>query len=341
VLSFWSTSEALAVRRREFITLIGGTAAAWPLEARAQPAERMQRVGVLVGLAEHDPDTKARLAGFRHEMERLGWSEGRNFRIDYRFAAAGDANALAKELIALQPDVILAQATPVVATLQRQTRTIPIVFVHVSDPVGAGFVASLAQPSGNLTGTQLFEASITGKWLALLKEIAPRLVRVAIVINPKTGPAYDYFLGEAQVAARALAIEVLLTPIGTSPADIERAIAAFATHPNGGLVFPPDSNTTTHRDILIALAARHGLPAIYSDRLFVTAGGLICYSTNRIDQYRLAAFYVDRILRGAKPSDLPVQTPTKYETIINLNTAKALGLSVPPSLLVAADEVIE
>ncbi len=329
------------LRRREFFTVLRGGAVAWPLAAWAQSAERMRRVGVLIGLAEHDPDTKARLAGFRHEMERLGWSEGRNFQIDYRFAGPGGADALAKELIALQPDVILAQATPVVATLQRQTRTVPIVFVHVTDPVGAGFVASLAQPGGNLTGTQLFEASITGKWLAMLKEIAPGLARVAIVLNPRTGPPYDYFLGEARAAAASLAIELVLAPIGNTAADIERLIEEFASVPNGGLVFPPDSNTTIHRDRLIALAARHRLPAVYSDRLFVKAGGLICYSTDRVDQFRLAASYVDRILRGAKPADLPVQVPTKFETVINLKTARTLGLSVPPGLLVAADEVIE
>jgi ABC-type uncharacterized transport system substrate-binding protein len=328
-------------KRREVITLLGGAAAAWPLAARAQQGGGMRRIGVLMSLAEDDPDTKARLAGFLREIERLGWSQGRNLRIDYRFASGGAPQRLAKELIALQPDVILAQATPVVAALQQETRAIPIVFVHVTDPVGAGFVASLALPGGNLTGTQLFEASITGKWLAMLKEIAPRLARAAIVINPRTGPPYDYFLREAQKAASSLAIEVVLTVIGNTTAHIERPIEAFAAVPNGGLVFPPDSNTTVHRDRLIALAARHRLPAVYTDRLFVKAGGLICYSTDRVDQFRLAASYVDRILRGAKPADLPVQVPTKYETVINLKTARALGLTVPSGLLVSADEVIE
>jgi putative ABC transport system substrate-binding protein len=229
----------------------------------------------------------------------------------------------------------------VVAALQQETRTIPIVFVHVTDPVGEGFVLSLARPGGNLTGTQLFEASITGKWLIMLKEIAPHLTRAAIVLNPRTGPSHDYFLAEAKPAAATLAMQVLLTAIGSTADEIEGAIADFAKLPNGGLVFPPDSNTTAHRDLLITLAARYHLPAVYSDGTFVRAGGLICYSTDRVAQFRLAASYVDRILRGAKPGDLPVQVPTKYETVLNLKAAKALGLTVPPSLLVAADVVIE
>ena len=248
---------------------------------------------------------------------------------------------LAKELVALQPDVILAQTTPVVVALQRETRTIPIVFVGIADPVSSGFVNNLARPDGNTTGLMLFEAGISGKWLAMLKEIAPGLVRAALVVNPKTAPYYETYLRAAQAVAPSLGIEVVFSPLENSAADIERAIEVFARMPNGGLLLPPDSSTVVHRDVIIALAARHKLPAVYPDRLFVAAGGLMCYSTNRADQFRQAASYVDRILRGGKPAELPVQVPTKYETVINLRTAKALGLTVPPGLLVAADEVIE
>jgi putative tryptophan/tyrosine transport system substrate-binding protein len=330
------------MRRREFIQTVGGAAAAWPLPAHAQQGERVRRVGVLMALPEDDPDTKARLAGLRQGLEALGWSEGRNVRIDYRFAPAGvRAQVLAKELVALQPDVIVGNASLVTGALQRETHTIPIVFTGVADPIGSGFVTNLARPSGNITGFLLFEASITGKWLAMLKGIAPALSRAALVINPKTAVYYEYFLRAAQASASSLAIELVFAPIENTAAEIERTVEAFAQAPNGGLLLPPDTNTIIHRDFIIALAARHRLPAVYSDRLFVEAGGLMCYSINRADQFRAAASYVDRILRGAKPADLPVQVPTKYETVINLKTAKALGLSVPPSLLVAADEVIE
>jgi ABC-type uncharacterized transport system substrate-binding protein len=327
--------------RRQFITILGGAAVAWPLAARAQTVQ-VRHIGVLVGVAEDDPDTKARLAAFRQGLDRLGWSEGGNVRINYRFAPAGArAPALAKELVALQPDVILAQTTPVVVALQRETRTIPIVFVGVADPAGSGLVNGLARPDGNITGFMLFEPSITGKWLAMLKEIEPRLVRAALVINPKTAPYYELYLRAAQAAASSLAIEIVFAPIENAPAGIERDIEVLARTPNGGLVLPPDSFTVVHRDLIIALAARHKLPAIYPDRLFVAAGGLMCYSTNRADQFRQAAYYIDRILRGAKIAELPVQVPTKYETVINLKTAKAFGFTVPPGLLVAADEVIE
>jgi putative ABC transport system substrate-binding protein len=329
------------MRRREVMTLLGGTAATWPLIARAQQPERMRRIGVLTILAEDDPQTNARLTGFRQGLERRGWSEGRNIHIDYRFAASrpNQYEPLVKELIALQPDVILAQSTPVVATLQRQNRAIPIVFVTVSDPIGSGFIASLARPGGNLTGVQLYEESITGKWLAMLKEIAPRLARAALIANPKT-TAYDYFLRSAKAIAPSLAIEFVPSHVETV-ADIERVIESFARVPDGGLVLPPDSTNTLHRDIIIALAARHHLPAVYSERFWVVAGGLMSYGTDQVDSFRLAASYVDRILRGDKPADLPVQAPTKFETAVNLKTAKALGITVPPGLLVAADEVIE
>jgi putative ABC transport system substrate-binding protein len=330
------------MKRREFITLLGGAAVAWPLTARAQQPDRMRRIGVLMGLAEDDPDTKARLAGLRQGLERLGWSEGRNVRVDYRFAPAGtQAQVLAKELVALQPDVVLSNASPATSVLQQQTRSIPIVFTGVADPIGSGFVASLAQPGGNITGFLLFEASIAGKWLAMLRDIAPNLARADLVINPKTAVYYNFYLPAARAAASSLGIELVLAPIESAPANIERSFEAFARAPNGGLILLPDTNTNLHRDLIIRLAAQHRLPAVYTDRLFVVAGGLMCYGIDRAEQFRTAASYVDRILRGAKAADLPVQVPTKYETVINLKTAKALGLTVPPALLVAADEVIE
>jgi ABC-type uncharacterized transport system substrate-binding protein len=327
------------MRRREFITLLGGAAASWPLAAWAQQGERMRRIGVLWSLAEDDPESKARLAAFRQGLEQLGWSEGRNVRIDIRFAGgrAEPIQSLAKELVAMQPDVIVGQGTPIAAALQRETRTIPIVFVAVGDPLGGGLVASLARPGGNLTGLLLFETSISGKWLTMLKEIAPRLERVAFLFNPKISV---YWVQVVQAIAPSLAIELVPTAVGNAT-DIERAIESFALIPNGGLLLPPDSTTIVHRDLIIALAARHGLPAVYSDRTFVVAGGLMSYGIERIDHHRQAASYVDRILRGANPADLPVQAPTKYETVLNLRTAKALGLTVPSGLLVAADEVIE
>ena len=331
------------MKRREFIMLLGGAAAAWPLAARAQQPDRMRRIGVLVGLAEDDPQIKARLAGFRQGLEKRGWSEGRNVSIDTCFAPGSSADrvqVLARELIALQPDVILAQTTPIVAALQRETRTIPIVFTGIADPIGSGFVASLPRPSGNITGLMLFEASVTGKWLAMLKEIAPRLERVALVINPKTAPSYNYYLRAAESLPPSLGIELVPSPV-ENVSDIERTIEAFARTPNGGLLLLPDSYSTVHRDLVIALAAQYSLPAVYWERLFVAAGGLMSYGVEFVDMSRQAASYVDRILRGDKPADLPVQAATKFETTVNLKTAKALGLTVPPGLLVAADEVIE
>jgi ABC-type uncharacterized transport system substrate-binding protein len=330
------------LRRREFITLIGGAAAAWPLAARAQQPDRMRRIGVLMGFAEDDPEVKARLAGFQQGLERRGWSEGRNIRIDFRYAPAGaQVQVLAKELVALQPDVIVAQTTPIVAALKQESRTMPIVMVGIADPIGSGFIASLDRPGGNITGLMLFEASVTGKWLAMLKEIAPRLARAAFVVNPKTAPYYDYYLRAAEAAASSLAIELVLSPIEDATPDIERAIESFARGPNGGLVVPPGSTTNLYSDLIIALAARHRLPAVYSASFFVVAGGLMSYGNDRVADFRQAASYVDRILKGTKPADLPVQQPTKFETSVNLKTAKALGLTLPPGLLVAADEVIE
>jgi putative ABC transport system substrate-binding protein len=328
------------VKRREFITLLGAGAAAWPVTTRAQQAERMRRIGVLLGFAEDDPETKARLAAFRQGLEKRGWTEGRNVRIDYRFALAGaQAQVLAKELVALQPDVIFTHATPLVAALQRESRTIPIVFAGLADPIGSGFVASLPRPGGNITGVMQYEASVTGKWLAMLKEIAPSIVRAGFVANPKTA-TYDYYLRAGEVLGPSLGIEVVLSPFENA-ADIERAIQSFASAPNGGLVLIPDFTNVVHRDLIIALAAQHKLPSVYYTRLFVASGGLMSYGVDFVDLCRQAAAYVDRILRGDNPADLPVQAATKFETTVNLKTAKALGLTVPPGLLVAADEVIE
>ena len=325
------------MRRREFVGLVGG-AVAWPVAARAQPTERMRRIGVLVGLAENDPEMKQRLAAFRQGLEKLGWSEGVNVRIDYRFAPAGaQAHLLARELVALQPDVILSQSTPATAALKSETSTIPIVFAGVADPIGSGFIASLSRPSGNLTGLLQYEEGVPGKWLAMLKEVAPNLTRAALLANPKTA-AFDYFLRSAKLQAPSLAIEVVPIPIENAN-DIERSIEGFAREPNGGLVLPPDITTVIHRDLIITLAARHRLPAVYALRVFVAAGGLMYYGTDFVEMARQGASYVNHILRGAKAADLPVQLPSKFETVVNLKTAKALGLTVPQSLLI--DEVIE
>ena len=328
------------MRRREFLGVVGG-AVAWPFVARAQQSGRKLRIGVLIGYAEDDPETKARLAALRQGLEKRGWSEGRNIQIQTQFAAGNENKyePLAKELVATQPDVILAHTTQVVAALQRESRAIPIVFVNVSDPVGSGFIASLARPGGNLTGVLQYEPGIVGKWLAMLKEIAPRVERVALVANPKTTP-YDYFLRAAEVTAPSLAIKIAPNPVATA-ADIKHAIDSFADAPDGGLLLPPDGTTVVHRKLIIALAAEHKLPAVYAFHFFAAEGGLMSYGTDQADMFRLAASYVDRILRGDKPADLPVQAPTKFETTVNLKTAKALGLIAPSGLLVAADEVIE
>ena len=328
------------MRRRDFLGALVGTAVARPLAGRAQQAERMRRVAILMGLAEDDPETKARLEKFRADIEKLGWSEGRNVHIEIRFAPAGaNAQALAKQLIALQPDVILAHSAQVADVVQRETRTIPVVFVNVSDPIGAGFIASLARPGGNFTGVLHYEVGIVGKWLAMLKEIAPRVTRAAVVGDPKS-PVFNYFVRAAETAGPSLAMEIVSAPVERA-ADIERSINSFAHTPNGGLIFPPDITTITHRDLIIAMAARHRLPAIYPFRLFVVKGGLMSYGTDQVTMFGQTASYIDRILRGANPADIPVQAPTKYETTLNLKTAKALDLAVPPGLIVAADEVIE
>jgi putative tryptophan/tyrosine transport system substrate-binding protein len=330
------------IKRREFITLLGGAAVAWPVVARAQQPDGMRRIGVLMGFAEDDPEAKARLAAFRQGLEKRGWSEGRNVRIDYRYAPAGaQAQVLAKELVALQPDVILAHSTPVTAALQRESRTIPIVFTVVSDPVGERFVESLARPGGNVTGFTNVEFSLTGKWLELLKEVAPGIKRVAFISDPKVSPGGgSYYTHLIEASAATSAVVPTVAPVHDA-VDIERAIGEFAREQNGGLVVLPDATTLGHRELIVALAARHRVPAIYAFRNIVVDGGLISYGIDVVEQYRQAAGYVDRILKGAKPAELPVQLPTKFEMTINLKTAKTLGLDVPLLLQQRADEVIE
>jgi putative ABC transport system substrate-binding protein len=297
----------------------------------------------LIALPESDPELKKWLAAFGQALERLGWSENRNVHLDYRFTPAGaHARDLAKELLALQPDVVLAFSTPATAAFQQETRTVPIVFIGIADAVGQGLVPSLTHPRGNLTGLTMYEASVSGKWLEMLREIEPQLARAAFVLNPKTAPYYDFYMRGAKSAGPSLGIEPVLSPIENDATDIEHAITAFAhATPKGGLVVPGDSTTNAHRDLIVSLAARHRLPAVYTNEFFVTAGGLMSYGVDWVNEFGQAAFYVDRILRGANPRELPVQAATKFVTALNVKTAKALGLAVPPGLLVAADKVIE
>jgi putative ABC transport system substrate-binding protein len=326
------------MRRREFITLLGG-AAAWPLPARAQQGDRMRRIGVLTGA--DDAEAQARLAAFRQSLQQLGWTDGGNMRIDARLAF-GDAERSRKyaaELIALAPDVIFAAGGAHMGPVHQATRTVPIVFAIVPDPVGSGFVKSLARPGGNVTGFMQFEYSLSGKWLELLKQIAPGMTRAAVLWDPAIAAGIGQF-AVIQSVAPSLAMDV--SPIDLRDiAEAERAIAAFAGEPRGGLIVTASGLAAAHRDRIIALAARNKLPAIYNNRIFITRGGLISYGADLADQYRRAAGYVDRILKGEKPADLPVQAPTKYELAINLKTAKTLGLTVPQTLLARADEVIE
>jgi putative tryptophan/tyrosine transport system substrate-binding protein len=329
------------VRRRAFITLLGGAAASWPLAARSQQGERLQRIGVLAAIAADDPEAQARNASFLQRLGELGWIVGRNVRIDYRWNAgtADDIRKYAAELVALAPDVILTTSGATVGALQQASRSVPIVFAGTVDPVGSGFVDSLARPGGNTTGFLLFEYSLSGKWLELLKEIAPSVTRAA-VLRDTANPAGNAQFGAIQAVAPSLGVEV--SPFNMRNAsEIERAMAAVARSANSGLVVTGSPSGTVHRNLIVALAARNKLPAVYPFRFFVTDGGLISYGADFIDQYRRAASYVDRILRGEKAADLPVKAPTKYELVINLKTAKALGLQVPPSLLARADEVIE
>src|SRR3984957_2024620 len=329
------------MRRREFITLIG-SAAAWPLSARAQRPDQIHRVGVLIGLAEDDPDSKARLGAFREGLDKLGWSEGRNIHLDVRFVLPANeqqVQILVKELLALSPDVVVAQTTALTAAFRRENRNVPIVFIAVGDPIGAGFIANLARPGSNLTGLTLYDGGVAGKWLEMLKEIDPRVTRAAFIINPKTS-SFPLLARDTETMALSLAIELTWSN-KENAGDIGRVIESFASLPNGGLVFPPNATTTANRDLIVALAARYRLPAVYAWREFVTAGGLLSYGTNFVELFRQTASYVDRILRGSLPAELPVQAPTRYETVLNLKTAKALDLTVPSSLLVAADEIIQ
>jgi len=327
------------MRRRDFITLLGSAAAVWPVATRAQQSERMRRIGVLMNISADDPEAQSRMTAFVQGLQQSGWTDGRNIRIDTRWAA-GDADRYhryAEELLALAPDVILASATPSVQALQQATRTVPIVFANVGDPVGMGLVESVARPGGNTTGFSAFDLGFGAKWLELLKEIAPRLTRVAVLRDLTIGPAQ---LSAIQAVAPSFGVE--LSPVGVRDADeIERTIAAFARSSNAGMIVTASTSALIHRRLIVMLAARHRLPAVYSYRYFATTGGLMSYGVNPIDMYRRAASYVDRILRGEKPADLPVQAPTKYELVINLKTAKALDLEVPDRLLARADEVID
>jgi putative ABC transport system substrate-binding protein len=327
------------MRRREFITLIGG-AAVWPFTANAQQPQRVRRIGALMSQSANDEFAQIYLSSFAQALQGLGWTIGRNVRVDYRWGA-GDADLIRKyaaELVALAPDAILANAGRIVGALQQASHTVPIVFVTTIDPVGGGLVESLARPGANATGFAGYEYTMGGKWLGLLNELAPGVKRVAIIRDPSVAAEIGGF-GAIRTAATSLGVEV--TPIGVRPAEIERGIAAFATGPNGGLITVGSASVRQHRGLIIALAARYQLPAVYNAREFPAAGGLISYGLDYIEQYRQGAGYIDRILKGEKPADLPVQQPNKYELIINLRTAKAIGLTVPPSLLATADEVIE
>jgi putative ABC transport system substrate-binding protein len=329
------------MRRREFITLLGGAAAAWPLAARAQQPERMRRIGILMGYAESDPVAQARIAAFRQGLQELGWIEGRNVHFDYRWPAVDPERIRthAAEIVGLVPDVIMASPAQVTLVLKEATKTLPIVFVNVPDPVDLGLVSSLARPGGNMTGFANFEHALAGKWLQILKEVTPSAMRIGIFYSSEN-PAWRGRLRVMEEAAPSLGVQ--LPPAGVSnAAEIEPTFASFVQEKIGALVVLPSIFAATHRERIVALAARHRLPAVYPFRYFAAAGGLIAYGIDANDQYRRAALYIDRILKGEKPADLPVQAPTKYELVINLKTAKALGLEVPPMLLARADEVIE
>jgi putative ABC transport system substrate-binding protein len=327
--------------RREFITLLGGAAAAWPLAARAQQGERIRRIGVLMNLTADDPEAPARVAALEQGLQQFGWTVGRNVRIDYRWGAvdAAHSHKYAAELLALAPDLILTAGVPAVVALQQATRTVPIVFVNTVDPVGAGLVESLAQPGGNTTGFAFFDYDISAKWLELLKEVTPELKRVAVLRDAAISSGIGQW-AVIQAASRSFGVDV--RPVGVrDPDEIERGVAAFAYSSNGGLIVTSSTLTAVHRNPIIALAARYRLPTVYCFRYYATSGGLISYGPHTTDTFRRATSYVDRILKGEKPADLPVQAPTKYELVINLKTAKALGLDIPTTVLARADEVIE
>ena len=339
---FLKAREAQAVERRSFITLFGGAAVAWPLAAQSQQPDRVRRIGVLMGNAESDDEGKSGVAAFRDELRKAGWTEFRKVDIETRWAAMNveSMRRLAKELVGLQPDLILTSSTPAAGAMLQQTRTIPIVFVLVADPVGSGYVASLPRPGGNVTGFTPIAGSLGGKWVQLLNDIAPSVGRVSLVFNPPTATFIEGYLSPFKTAAASLGMEAIVAPVQDMP-EVELVVAAQTREPNSGLVVIPDSFTVGHRAEITALAARYRIPAIYWSRSFAQAGGLISYGPYIVDEYRRAASYADRILRGEKPADLPVQAPTKYELVINLKTAKALGLDVPPTLLARADEVID
>jgi putative ABC transport system substrate-binding protein len=330
------------MRRREFITLLGGAAAAWPLAARGQPGERVRRVGVLMGTSESDPESREHLAAFQQRLNELGWIVARNLQLDSRWVSgdAERAQSAAAELVRLIPDVILANGSTALRALQQATRTVPIVFVVVSEPLAQGFVSSLARPDGNTTGFTNLEPTLGAKWLELLKEIAPSVTRVAMMFNPRSAVPNPLFFRSAEAAGPNFAVKVIMAAVHDA-AEIEGAITTLGREPGGGLIFPPDYFTVVHRKLIVGLAARYRLPAIYAFRSFSPDGGLLYYGVDRADQFRQAAGYVDRIVRGEKPGDLPVQQPTKFELVINLKTATVLGLTVPPTLLARADEVIE
>ena len=330
------------MRRREFITLLGGAAAAWPLAAYAQPTDRVRRVGVLMTQAADDPEVRARLNAFRQSLQKLGWIEGRNIRIEYRYAEgqADRVRTYAAELVEMGPDVILANGTAILRAFREQASDIPIVFVMVPDPVGDGFVASLARPGGSVTGFTNFEFSMASKWLEILKQLAPKMTRVALLFNPEAAPYAKYFAQTIEVAPAPYRVQLISAPVRAAR-EIEQTVAEFAKQPNGGLLVVPDLFTAGHRDLIVAVAGEHRLPAIYPFRYFVERGGLISYGSETADLFGRSASYIDSILRGAKPANLPVQQPTKFELVINLKTAMALGLQIPDKLLALADEVIE
>ena len=333
---------AIHIRRRDFMVALGG-AAAWPLVTRAQQPDRVRRIGVLMGYAESDSDAQAWYAAFREGLRRLGWTAGRNIQIDTRWATPDDVELMrrfAQELVAQQPDLILSSTTPTTSALLQQTHTIPIVFAIVADPIGSGFVANFARPSGNVTGFIFTEPTMAGKWLELLKEIAPRITRAAMLFNPTSATYAEYWLKPLKAAAPSLAVEATAAPV-RDRSELEAVIAAQAREPNGGLIVMPDSFTDTHRVEITSLAARHRLPAVYPFRLFAEAGGLQSYGVDRTDNFRRAATYVDRILKGEKPAELPVQAPFKFELVVNLKAARTIGLDVPLHLQQLADEIIE
>jgi putative ABC transport system substrate-binding protein len=328
------------MRRREFITLVA-SAAAWPV-ARAQQPNRMRRIGVLMAFTENDQQGIARVAAFRDGLQKLGWAQGRNIHVDTRWAGANTKtiNRFAKELVALQPDLILSNSTPTTLALLQQTRTIPIIFAVVSDPIGSGFVANFARPGGNVSGLTSIEPTMAGKWVELLKKVAPQVARVAILFNPTTATYAEYFLNPFKSAAAFFGVEPIVAPIRDG-SELGPVFAAQARAPNSGLAVMTDSFTSVHRAEITSLAAQYRLPAIYPYRFFVKIGGLLSYGNDLVDNFRRAAAYADRILKGSKPSELPVQAPVKFEMAINLKTARALGLAVPPALIARADEVIE